>query len=449
MRVGLDFGTTNSSAAIYDGSKVRLLALDPVHVSPTVMRSTLFISRDGVPSVGRNAINRFTEGNVGREIEYQWRYIGETEVTLADVGTVMQALYAIVDANTPGRLFQSLKTHLRDRSFIGTDVFGTRYTIETLIAVVLRIILQQIESEIGTPVTEMVIGRPVHYSTDPEMDALALSRMTHACEEAGLPPFRFLPEPTAAALSYAATAQGEQHILVFDFGGGTLDVTVMRLDGKGGRDVLATDGVPIGGDLLDRHLVMGKVLNHFGAGALLGPRRLAFPAVILEHLSEWQSIVDLTQPRYQKIIEEAIRTGDKQRELKQLRVLVRENYGLPLYEEVERSKVRLSENRATTIAMHVPGIDMAEEVERWDFERLIGPDVRAVAACVDRAVEAAGVAPSDINVILRTGGSSRIPAFVRMLSEKFGADKLQEMDVFTGVASGLGVAAFDGSGRNA
>jgi hypothetical chaperone protein len=166
-------------------------------------------------------------------------------------------------------------------------------------------------------------------------------------------------------------------------------------------------------------------------------------------LSEWQSIVDLTQPRYQKIIEEAIRTGDKQRELKQLRVLVRENYGLPLYEEVERSKVRLSENRATTIAMHVPGIDMAEEVERWDFERLIGPDVRAVAACVDRAVEAAGVAPSDINVILRTGGSSRIPAFVRMLSEKFGADKLQEMDVFTGVASGLGVAAFDGSGRNA
>jgi hypothetical chaperone protein len=276
---------------------------------------------------------------------------------------------------------------------------------------------------------------------------LALARMTRACEEAGLPPFRFLPEPTAAALSYAATAHGEQHILVFDFGGGTLDVTIMRLDGKGGRHVLATDGVPIGGDLLDRHLVMGKVLSHFGAGALLGPRRLPFPAVILEHLSEWQSIVDLTQPRYQKIIEESIRTGDKPRELQQLRVLVRENYGLPLYEEVERSKVRLSEERSTTISMHVPGIAMDELVERWDFERLIGPEVRAVAACVDRALAAAGLAANDIQVVLRTGGSSRIPAFVRMLTDKFGADRLQEMDVFTGVASGLGVAAHDGSGK--
>jgi hypothetical chaperone protein len=447
MRIGLDFGTTNSSAALYDGSQIRLLNLDPINPSPTVMRSTLFISRNGTPSIGRSAINNFTEGNVGREIEYQWRYLGETEVTLADVGTIMQALYAIVDANTPGRLFQSLKTHLRDRSFIGTDVFGTRYTIETLIAVVLRLILQQIERETGNTISEMVIGRPVHYSTDPELDALALARMTHACEEAGLPPFRFLPEPTAAALSYAATAHGEQHILVFDFGGGTLDVTIMRLDGKGGRHVLATDGVPIGGDLLDRHLVMGKVLSHFGAGALLGPRRLPFPAGILEHLSEWQSIVDLTQPRYQKIIEEAIRTGDKPRELQQLRVLVRENYGLPLYEEVERSKVRLSEQRSTTIAMHVPGITMDESVERWDFERLIGPEVRAVSACVDRALAAAGLAANDIQVVLRTGGSSRIPAFVRMLADKFGADRLQEMDVFTGVASGLGVAAHDGSGK--
>jgi hypothetical chaperone protein len=253
-----------------------------------------------------------------------------------------------------------------------------------------------------------------------------------------------MPEPTAAALSYAASATGEQHILVFDFGGGTLDVTIMRLDGRGGRTVLATDGVPIGGDLLDRRLVMGKVLGHFGAGALLGPRRLSFPAVILEHLSEWQSIVDLTQPRYQKIIDEAIVVGDKLRELQQLRVLVRENYGLPLYEEVERAKVRLSENRSTMISMHVPGIDMDQEVERWDFERLIGPDVRAVAACIDRALQAANMKPDDINVVLRTGGSSRIPAYVRMLAEKFSPERLQEMDVFTGVASGLAIAAYEG-----
>ncbi|HMO57255.1 MAG TPA: Hsp70 family protein, partial [Roseiflexaceae bacterium] len=65
----------------------------------------------------------------------------------------------------------------------------------------------------------------------------------------------------------------------------------------------------------------------------------------------------------------------------------------------------------------------------------------AVGECVDRAIAAAGLTPADIDVILRTGGSSRVPAFVRMLRNRFGAEKLQEMDVFTGVASGLAIAA--------
>jgi hypothetical chaperone protein len=302
-------------------------------------------------------------------------------------------------------------------------------------------ILERIEGQLGERVSGMLIGRPVHYSLDPQADALAIERMRSACELAGLPPFEFLPEPTAAAYAYAASADREQHILVFDFGGGTLDVTVMRVDGSGRSWVLATDGVPIGGDLIDRRIVMGKVLAHFGAGATLGPRRLPLPAVLLDHLSEWQTIVELTQQRYLNIIDEAIRTGDRPRELKALRTLVRENYGLPLYEEVERAKVRLSDQRQVTFGMHVPGIDFEDTLERWDFDRLIGPDVRAVGACVDRAVEASGLRHADIDVVLRTGGSSRIPTFVRMLSEKFGAEKLQEMDVFTGVASGLAIAA--------
>src|SRR5690242_12881272 len=80
MRVGLDFGTTNSSAALYDGAQLRLLPLDPVNSSPSIMRSTLFMTREGAAYIGREAINRFTEGNVGREIEYEWRYIGDAEV---------------------------------------------------------------------------------------------------------------------------------------------------------------------------------------------------------------------------------------------------------------------------------------------------------------------------------------------------------------------------------
>ncbi len=444
MRVGLDFGTTNSSAALYDGSRLTLLPLDPANgSSPSILRSTLFMTREGAAYIGREAINRFTEGNVGREVEYEWKYLGDAEVTFAGLGTTQQALYAKVEANAPGRLFQSLKTGLRDRSFSHTSVFGTSYTLEALIAIVLRLIYERIEASVGQKVTGMVIGRPVHYAANPAADALAFTRMQAACRLAELPEVTFLEEPTGAALAYAREARREQHVLVFDFGGGTLDVTIMRLDGRGGRQFIATDGVPVGGDLLDQRLVMGRLLPHFGEGATLGPRRLPFPTHVLEHLSEWQSISDMTQPKYLEIIEEAVAIGDRKKELKALRSLVRQNYGLPMYEEVERVKVRLSDVDKAVLGMHMGEIDFDETVPRWDFERLIGPDVRAVEACVDRALAAGGLEPKDIDVVLRTGGSSRTPRFVKMLAEKFGADKLQEMDVFTGVASGMAVAAYE------
>jgi hypothetical chaperone protein len=444
MQVGIDFGTTNSSAAVYDGRQVRLLEIDPRHATPTIMRSALFITRDGVPIIGSEAIDRYLSGNVGRTIEYVWRYVGETELTLADVGTVMQALYAPVDADVPGRLFQSLKSHLRDRSFTGTNVFGVHYTLETLVAVVLRGMLERIERQLGTPVDHVVMGRPVRYAADATLDALALERMRLACREAGLPSVSFLAEPTAAAYAFAADAVGPSCVLVFDAGGGTIDVTVMRIGAERHVEVLATDGVPIGGDLLDQRLVMGRLLHHFGDGATLGPRRLPLPAVLLEHLGEWQSIIDLTQPRYLAIIEEAIRTGDRPRELRQLQTLVAENYGLTLYAAVEQAKVQLSSALAADVRIAVPGIDVHERITRREIERLIGPDVRAVAECVDRALRAAGVTPQQVDVVLRTGGSSRVPAFVRMLEQRFGAARLREMDVFTGVASGLAIAAFEG-----
>lgn len=444
MRVGLDFGTTNSSAALYDGETLRLLPLDPFNPTPSVMRSTLFMTREGVPFIGREAINRFTEGNVGREIDYEWKYIGDAEITFAETGTVTQALYVNVDAHAPGRLFQSLKSGLRDLSFTSTNIFGKHYTLESLIALALRMMLERIEQSLGQPVTGMVVGRPVHYAGDDAADQRAFARMRLACEAAGLPNVTFLEEPTAAALSYARSTHGkDRRVLVFDFGGGTLDVTIMQLDARGNRTFLATDGVPVGGDLLDQRLFMGRMLPHFGAGSTLGPRRLPFPVHILEHLSEWQTITDLTQPKYLQIIEEAIPISDRPAELKALRSLVRQNFGLPLYEKVESAKVRLSESPETILSMHMGEIAIDERIPRWDFERLIGPDVRRVEQCIDRALTAADLKPHDIEVVLRTGGSSRIPRFVRMLAQKFGEERLQEMDVFTGVASGLAVAAWE------
>jgi hypothetical chaperone protein len=170
---------------------------------------------------------------------------------------------------------------------------------------------------------------------------------------------------------------------------------------------------------------------------------MPFPAAISDRLSEWQSIFELSHPKYMPVIEDLLHTSTQPELVAQLKVLVNQNYGLPLFEAVEHAKVRLSNDERTNVSMHVPGIDIEQLIERWDFERMIGPDIRTVAACVDRAVAAASLSHNDINVVLRTGGSSRIPAFVRMLTQRFGSAAMVEMDPFTGVAQGLGIAAAD------
>lgn len=443
MHVGLDFGTTNSTAAVFDGDRIALIPLDPTSANPTVMPTALFIGRGGEVLMGQRAIDHYTLANVGREIRYERRSLGQLEMTFAGIGTVKRDVFALVDANRPGRLFQSIKTALRDASYTTTDVFGTPWTLEELVATLLRAIKQRVEDETGEPITSMTIGRPVHYAPTAEGDATALRRMRAACDLADLPNVSFLEEPVGAAYTYVREIDSLRRVLVFDFGGGTLDVTIMALDPTGQREVLATDGVPIGGDLLDSRIVMGALLPHFGAGATIGARRLPLPAFLLEHLRSWQDLVDLHTPRELGVIDEAILTGDRPQELRALRALVRGNYGLPLYRNVEAAKRRLSSDDRTEIVMDVPEITFAHEITRIEFERLIGPDARAIAACVDRALEMAHLAPDQIDVVLRTGGSSRIPRFVRLLEERFGAAKLQAIDAYTSVGAGLARAAWE------
>jgi hypothetical chaperone protein len=393
--------------------------------------------------MGQRAIDHYTLANVGRELRYERRSLVQLEMTFAGIGTVKRDVFALVDANRPGRLFQSIKTALRDASYTTTDVFGTPWTLEELVATLLREIRQRVEDVTGEPITSMTIGRPVHYAPSAEGDATALRRMRAACELAGLTDVDFLEEPVGAAYTYVREIDDLRHVLVFDFGGGTLDVTIMALDPVGRREVLATDGVPIGGDLLDSRIVMGALLPYFGAGATIGSRQLPLPAFLLEHLRSWQDLLDLHTPRELGVIDEVILTGDRPEQLRALRALVRGNYGLPLYRAVEAAKRRLSSDDRTAITMDVPEITFSHLITRVEFERLIGPDARTIATCVDRALETARLDPDQIDIVLRTGGSSRIPRFVRLLEERFGPAKLQAIDAYTSVGAGLAVAAWE------
>ena len=444
LSVGLDFGTSNSSAAVYDGARVTLVPLDSAAPDPSVMRTLLYLARTGGELYGQAALDRYIEQNVGRPVKFERRYVGTIEMTFAEIGTTKVESHALVDVNEPGRLLQSIKTFLADSSFQGTDVYGTRYSLEDLIALLAGEIVRRVEAFTERPVRRLTVGRPVHFSADAEKDELARQRQEAAFARLGLPAVAFLEEPVAAAHEFARSASRSRVALVFDFGGGTLDVTVIRTGNE--LEVLATGGVPVGGDLLDRRIVETHLLKHFGEDATVGRRRLPLPRHIFGRLLHWQTMALLNRPETLDVIRNAIRDGDRPRQLQALLALISRNYGLDLFRTVEETKRELSERRFAVFDFERAGISVREPLSRADFEAAIRGQFLEVERCVLDTLARAELGPAAIETIVTTGGSSRIPLFREMLQRHFPDAEQSERAAFTSVAAGLAVAGLVAAG---
>jgi hypothetical chaperone protein len=134
VRAGIDFGTSNSSAAVHDGRSSHLVPLDEVAHDPTVMRSLLYLRRDGGRLAGRAALDAYYANNVGRTVKLSRVQVGVIENVFDKVGTLYTDIFVWVDENEPGRLFQSLKMALPNRHYRGTSVYGKAYSPEQLVA---------------------------------------------------------------------------------------------------------------------------------------------------------------------------------------------------------------------------------------------------------------------------------------------------------------------------
>jgi len=442
--VGFDFGTSNSAIAVAEpgGSAARVVRLDRTLPRATHIPTVLYLERDGTARIGYEAIEAFVAAEAGRRIVHQRQATGQY-IDTDTSGLGPQAVWADVDVNQPGRFFQSLKSFLADRSFRGTNVFGRYYTMEDLIATIMRAMRLRAEEELGQPITRATVGRPVHWAeNDPKGDALALGRMETALAAAGFAGVTFVPEPIAAGLHFAATLPAPCNVLVFDFGGGTLDVTVMRIGG-GQRMVLSTTGILLGGNLLDEDIMDGRLLKYFGEDLRWGAQQLPMPNHILDSIRRWYTIPDLNEPRTISFLENLERetAGAARRQARALIALVRGNHGWPLFREIERAKIGLSARERERIGYGADAIAIDEPLPRRDFEALIEVRVRQAKQCIDGALVAAALEPGQIDTVVRTGGSSAIPRFQRLLADTFGADKLRFQDAFTSVVTGLALSA--------
>lgn len=478
LRYGLDFGTTNSSISIFDGRNIKLLTLDPLAPSPEVVRSTLYffpktirysddvkplqlstlgfkegqISYEGETKTlfGVGAVNQYLTDNrnrkpgvvrriySGKKIKY---FLGKS-IGGGDMYEDVDEYHDETDFGT-GTLFHALKSALKSPNYTGCTLFGQKITLEELIGTFVTDLKQKADSLTKETVTAVTCGRPVVFSPDPGKDNIIENRLKIALESSGFTDIRFEFEPVAAAKSYLyKNPNKSQNVLVFDFGGGTLDTTIVRQSAK--TEVLATGGVYIGGDLLNADIFEAKLFTYLGSNATWGDKGLAFPKGIYEGLRSWFGIINLNNPDNIHFLKETARFNHSDLPaLDRLLYFITMNLGFEVYESIEKAKKQLSTVEETTIDFTDGPIDIHAPITKAEFEAIIDPRIMSIKHTVLKTLLDAHLEPGQIDKVITTGGSSLIPAVTGMLSQIFGKDKLTLFDTFTGIGSGLSIEDVD------
>jgi hypothetical chaperone protein len=475
---GLDFGTTNSSLSIFRDGCSSLISIDPQATKQDVARSALYfypkklhisdkINKAQLGSqtftadqiwyegeekycIGQQAVTNYLQDNrhrhkgILRKV-YTGRYINVILYTTPSGRVVtgdVPEYYEEIDFGT-GRLLHALKTALKSESFKSTNIFGQEYTLEKLIGIYVSHIKSQADQYLKSDIKKLVCGRPVKFSDDPRIDKLAQDKLEQALHEAGFTDIKFQFEPVAAAKYYHHKYPAKNIILVFDFGGGTFDTTIIDYSNKKDSalpQVLTTNGVYIGGDLLNSDVFYDKLGPFFGSQTRFGDNLLPLPNHIMNGLKSWYEIPNLNNPTdIHFLTERAVYKCTDKQSIQWLLHLIQKNLGFELYEAIEVAKKELTYNTQARIVFKDLPIDIDIEITRDEFEQIISPRINLVKETVMNTLELANLKAEEVDVVVRTGGSSLIPMVENMLVDIFGQDRVVEFDPFTSVAGGLSI----------
>lgn len=440
VKIGLDFGTSNSGVAVSDGETVRLLPLDQKNIVPEVVKTILYITRDYKYSIGQEAVETYYRHNINRLRRYVKKRIGEVEYRGADMFYVTD-VYAYVDELQPGRLLQFLKTALRTDGFAGTQIFDRFYSVADIITLYLKELKQRAENVLGEEITRVTLGRPVKFAHSLDLDRKAENTLREAALESGFQEVDFELEPIAAALYYELSLQKKENVLIFDFGGGTLDITIMRLGEKRQRKIYANGGIDIAGSDFDRTIIRKRMLKHFGEGKV---NHLHEISQLVRAVSDWMALPELSIPKARVMLRQAIQNGEAPVRLKALEAMIYNDLAFSFYNAVERSKIELSDQGASVIRLEDKDIDIWELYSRWQFEKDIHEYQTQIEEVLLQTILDSGLDIGQIDAVVKTGGSSNIPLFTEMLEKMFGKEKVKSSNAFSSVSAGLGLKAAQG-----
>ena len=362
--VGIDLGTTNSLVAyMKDGTPCVI----PGRTGRTMVPSVVALTDNGL-IVGDSAKEHLTR-NPDRTVYSVKRFMGKG---LADVQEELTYFpYSLTEQGGVIRIKLGEKT----------------YSPPQISAMILKELKQRAESHLGESITKAVITVPAYFN-DSQRQATKDAGMI-----AGLEVLRIINEPTAASLAYGLQKRTQGTIAVYDFGGGTFDISILKLK-DGIFEVLATNGdTHLGGDDVDRRLA-----EHFMADirTARGIDLSTYP----DHL-------------------QAVRL------------------------EAERAKIRLSDEMKIQVSIELPENEgrFTRELTRDQIEALTMDIIEQTLRPCRLALKDAGLTPADIDEVVLVGGSTRMPLVRRRVQELFGTSPHCELNPDEVVAIGAAIQA--------
>jgi hypothetical chaperone protein len=440
VKVGIDFGTSNSGVAVFDGGEVHLLPIDQQNLIPEVVKTILYITKDHKVTIGQEAVALYYQQNVNRQRRFVRKWAGEIDVRGADMHYV-DDVYVYVDELKPGRLLQFIKTALRSEGYKGTWIFDRYYTTREIIAAYLGELKRRAEKILGDEIDGVTLGRPVQFFADPVQDQQSEDTLRDAALSVGFRQVDFEYEPVAAALYYERSLTQPQNALIFDFGGGTLDITLLRLGDAAGRPVYANRGIGIAGSDFDRTIIQKRMLPHFGWGRIDPDPDIQ---ELIHAVSDWMALPEMSTPLARGRLQRAIREKQAPVRLKALESLIFNDLAFTFYNMVEGGKISLSDQGVTVLRLDEKDLHLWELYTRSQFERDIQDYIEQIETVLLEAVAESGLRVDEIDVVVKTGGSSNVPVFAGMLEKHFGAERVKASNAFSSVTAGLAIRAYQG-----
>ncbi|MEX3898160.1 Hsp70 family protein [Paraburkholderia sp. BR10954] len=406
----IDFGTSNSAVAIPSGPQLKLA---PVEGAYTTLPTAVFFNTDeNTTEFGRAALAAYIDGFDGR---------------------LMRSMKSIL-----GSPLAENTTDLGDGSAI-------KYT--DVIATFLTHLKRAAEASAGGAIDRAVLGRPVFFvDDDPRADQMAQQQLEAAARTVGLRDIHFQYEPIAAAFDYESHLSAEGLVLVADIGGGTSDFSLVRVGPERMKrverkdDVLAHHGVHVAGTDFDRRVELVTILRELGYQSL-DPQGREIPNRIYFDLATWHLINTVYTPKRVSELALMRHLFIETKHHDRLMRVVEQRLGHALAAHAEEAKIGVAAGGETVIDLEQVEEDLRLAFDEAQLVKAGEDETRRIVQAARDTVQAAGVAPRELDAIYFTGGSTGLAFLSGALAAAFPDAKAVFGDRLASVATGLGIHA--------